>query len=578
MADFPSVPSHGIAHSAAKAAIQDIAVRILTLPEGLRDNPQALRLNGTVLGPGENGGIDVRTDRGVITIVLRDAGSLPAGRQIEIDIPAGRIPQAANIRPAQSAIPGLQPVPPAVPASDLALTRTPLLRPEELTISLDQLAGTARPPASGSLIPGQILRLLPSGDALPVATDTQGILNFFGKVAAQAPDMTPEIHNAYKALLSRLDFSALTAGLPKEAGPKFTPVLQSLGQAFDLPELSASFGIQSIGAASRPVMPHSLPLDTYLNAFSGEADGIPASPQIAMPVQSNPVPVKTGPQSPALFAQVLGFTEAGLPVLALPVSGGIQSYVLQFAARNIQIGSGLILTPIAAPDANGLQNGAAPVDDLLRPGAWSSWQELLDLPAPAFPGREGFLNLLPRADQPRQFGALAALFVAAFRSGDIESLFAPKTLESLRRAGGGAALRSLLSDAGTAGRLESAPLPNDWKAVALPLFQDNQVFRLPVYYKSWPDDSDGNETDARRKVNRFLFALHLSRMGDIQVDGFMRRKNLDTILRTKAPLSVAMQHAVRCLYASAMERSDLTGEIAFQSKPEQFVEIGTASF
>ena len=72
---------------------------------------------------------------------------------------------------------------------------------------------------------------------------------------------------------------------------------------------------------------------------------------------------------------------------------------------------------------------------------------------------------------------------------------------------------------------------------------------------------------------RFLFDLSLSRMGAVQVDGFMQSQRLDIILRTRTPLSPPMQRQMKQLYAGAMDKSRLTGELSFQSRPEQWVDF-----
>jgi hypothetical protein len=59
----------------------------------------------------------------------------------------------------------------------------------------------------------------------------------------------------------------------------------------------------------------------------------------------------------------------------------------------------------------------------------------------------------------------------------------------------------------------------------------------------------------------------------VQVDGFLKQNNLDLILRTKTPVSSGMQETMKRLYTQTVEKSNLTGELGFQFKPDQWVEF-----
>jgi hypothetical protein len=134
------------------------------------------------------------------------------------------------------------------------------------------------------------------------------------------------------------------------------------------------------------------------------------------------------------------------------------------------------------------------------------------------------------------------------------------------------ALRAVHSDIALGNRADTQALSQDWRATILPYYHDQQVHKLPLFYKHGQEE-EKDESGRRRQTLRFLFDLKLSRMGQVQVDGFMQPERLDMIMRTKTPLSVPMQSMMKGLYVGAMEKSNLRGELSFQFKPENWVSL-----
>jgi hypothetical protein len=172
-------------------------------------------------------------------------------------------------------------------------------------------------------------------------------------------------------------------------------------------------------------------------------------------------------------------------------------------------------------------------------------------------------------------GALSLFFLSVLRSGgQIENMMTTETVALLKQMGKIDSLRAANADMGIASRLDNLTLPQDWRMALLPLMWENQIYKAPLYYKHYPEEGgkDDNDAKKRRKL-RFLFDLKLSRMGGVQVDGFMQSERLDIILRTKSPLSPPMQSQMKRIYAGAMDKSRLTGDLSFQFKPEHWVDF-----
>ena len=316
--------------------------------------------------------------------------------------------------------------------------------------------------------------------------------------------------------------------------------------------------------------------------ISNPATPLPITPQTPAPITPQIPELPANP--PALLGQVTGFTQSGQPIisLALPGSGGTQNYAMQFVANNIIEGSPIIVTPLPhaalepkigiVPFGIGASQNLA---DWAQGDTWESLQNLMTSvnhlnPALAAP----LVQMLPTAAAPQNLGALSLFFLSMMRTGDLETWINEPTAALLKETGKIDILRQLSGDVAMSNKFEASTMPNDWRGIMLPFWNNGQVNKLPLYYKQWSEENDADENNTRRKkTTRFLFELKLSRMGQVQVDGFMKQEKLDMILRTKSIISANMQQALKITYTKAMERSNLSGEITFQFKPEQWVNI-----
>lgn len=688
----PALPPAALAGASAKAKTDQIAVRLILIPDGARDSTQPSRLSGTVAGLNADGSLNIRTDKGDVLIQLKDRGSLPQGLKIEIEIPAGRNPQQVNIKasepapsqsssqplPSQSAPTLAQAIteqPPTSPrvnpetgkaslaspppvTAERGTALTPLLplpaklQPETLrdVISSAELKMTIDkslplPVAGGPLQAGQMIRLLPvPPNSLPqniAATLTtplsipELVSNLVGQIESIPKDQT-QLRTTLITMLSRLDLSALmssktipqaiqpssTLGMPVKDGaaatiPSPTAGTPSLTTTSATPAIIATPHtqliakidslIQSVGLPtafrnsanhlSSPQLPTSMSLfnpsksvDGKIMAFQNQSSPLPVSlPPSTTQDSTNIIPLQNQAISPA---QILGFTKEGLPVLSVPLpnTGLTQVYTMQFKADNVNAGSPVFiaLDPVSTKATQILfiqaADGTLSLDQNLskttlngwiNSGTWDSMDDLLKNLVHISPTHaQSFAQMIPSPTQPHTMPALSLFFLSLIRSGDTDGWIANEAISLMRQMGKADILRSATSDMVVASKLENIQLPQDWRMTMLPLLWENQIHKAPLYYKHLPDDADKEAADAqKRRRLRFLFDLNLSRMGGVQVDGFMQSERLDIILRTKSPLSRPMQTEMKRIYAGAMEKSRLTGDLSFQFKPEQWVDL-----
>ena len=637
----------------AKAAVQAVAVRLISVPSTLQNNISPVRVEGTVAGQEPDGSLVVETERGIVQLILKDKQGLPKGMRLEIDIPAGRAPQNAAIRAAP-------PPPEAAPTlSQQIRLDTPLtslernvnLDSETLDVVIQSRSTALQPPVSnaasriagGELQLGQFVRLIPippnaAANALanPVTTLPQTGNTTFGAPfstssfpaltasASIEPVLSALVSNIQSlpasdtalrpqlvTLLSRISVPPTLQSSPNSATQQ---LIQNINRILQSPEAqqiiqSAQNPAVASGASATPrSFNPTVPIDVQILGFQNSAASTtPASqlqanataplslpltgtPRTAGATQSAPAATliissqsvsPTSQSSTAItIAQVVGQSAEGLPVVEVPApaSGMIQNYVMQFAAQNIQVP--------ASPDA-----ASAPLLMSILPqnpstsashgiASWGALQELFfalnELPMQggvAASAAQSLAGILPSPAQPHNLGAMALFFLAMVKSGDIDSWMPQNALDILRQTTrGNGILKSAADDMVATSKTQGMAMPHDWRGVTIPLLWEQQIHKIPLYYKHLPDEGAENEERKKRRL-RFLFDLNLSRMGGVQVDGFMEAQKLDLIVRTKSPLSPPMQSRMKQLYAGAVERSNLTGELSFQFKPEHWVDF-----
>lgn len=290
-------------------------------------------------------------------------------------------------------------------------------------------------------------------------------------------------------------------------------------------------------------------------------------------------PLTSGTTRPhVISAIVTGFTPQNLPLIAIRWPGGTLSpnFVLQFAAAGLEVGSEIILHPqsrIAMPSTiPGVPASTNPVWPLMEASIlWPAMDDLYQSLAQMSPqAAQSLARIVPSPAAPNQLGAAALLFVAVLRAGDINGWLGDRKIDSIVKSGKSNVMSRLLQDMTNAGRSNADSGPADWKSYPLPMLWQNEISKVMLHLKSERDPQDKENKDGS---TRFILDLSLSRMGEVQLDGMLRGKRLDMIVRTELPVSYTMQEAMKKAYADALEGTDIFGELGFQGDMKQWMRV-----
>lgn len=167
-------------------------------------------------------------------------------------------------------------------------------------------------------------------------------------------------------------------------------------------------------------------------------------------------------------------------------------------------------------------------------------------------------------------------FLAALRMGNVESWLGEPALSALRGGGRKDLAERLSQDFGKLASLSKNVIAGEWRAISMPLMQQDQhIHMIQLFLRHMPPDenSQGEEQGTPQKMTRFILNLHLSRMGDMQLDGFLHKKRFDLILRSEEKLPAAIRQELLQKFAAGLDQTGMQGGMTFQTRAESWMQI-----
>ncbi len=268
----------------------------------------------------------------------------------------------------------------------------------------------------------------------------------------------------------------------------------------------------------------------------------------------------------AITGVVTGFTPQNLPILNVQWPSGTlsQNLILQFPADNVDVGTHILFQ---AQSSSAFTAGTAlkPALNIPLMEASSFWPVMDDmfqsLSQSSSPMAQMLARVLPSPANPSGIGAAALLFIASVRAGDISGWLGDKKIEALTKSGKETLVKRLMQDAGNAVQSNTDSSTPEWRSYPIPMLWQNEISKVMLHIKH---DREADGKDGKEGSTRFIMDLSLNRMGEVQLDGLLRGKRLDLLVRTQMPISLSMQDAMKKAYADALQGTDIFGELGFQ--------------
>lgn len=585
------------ANNAADSATPNL--KIVKIPKSLERNDRPQKLRGEVTQKDNDGTIHVRTDKGDVTLKAEQRVVIDKGDVVEIKIEQGNPPQTANIRPAPKQASQTTVQTPQIPAAHYTQITADIGLPPNL--SAQELINGA--PIKVEIFPSQQLPTITHLSSEIITTNVDLISN-----------LPLIIENAPTAPLT---LQTLLADIAQPALPHLSETILAppTGQSPETPLSSVSLQqpiteIPLHFIASKTISaPAEFPIE--ISKTSPKTLSLPTLSEVKVtditpplaelhaptrPEEHTETRLTTSKNHPQLsekagetHAILVGFTEnKHLPIIRItvPENRSDQHYTLQTPVSGIPVGTQIELTTTLTPAVeNALSTSlTAPLPSLnpasfFTPEIWPIMQEIQATLIQANPQvAQAFSNIIANAAAPVQLNATALFFIAALRSGDLQSWVGDKAIETLKRAGKSDLLNRLGNEMSSLARLSSEPAPQEWRTLSLPMAWQNDIHKLVMHYRRENENGADNEQNGTGTKTRFIMDLNLSQMGKVQLDGLFIGNpegigRLDLILRTEQGFSQAMKQDMRVAYKNALEDTNFTGELSFQGQIDGWVNI-----
>lgn len=177
---------------------------------------------------------------------------------------------------------------------------------------------------------------------------------------------------------------------------------------------------------------------------------------------------------------------------------------------------------------------------------------VLDKAAPAL--AQQMRSTLAPGTAPALAGTLLFLLGALYRGA-----WPGEAVDHALTAAGQDRLRQKLgADVAELGRLSTDESTGEWQVLTVPLLSGAAVEPLRLYVRRRGAAPDTPEDGAR-----FVLEAELSRLGAMQLDGMVRGRRLDVVLRTHTPLPPDLRAEAAGVFRSSSAAHGLAGDIVF---------------
>ncbi len=490
------------------AAVSVGEVGLEGVPARLSQLFRPVVITGTVIGQADDGTTRVRTQAG--EVVLRTGASLPADSSVTLQIGAGQPPTRANVFLTSQA---------GNAAIAGTLAQLPNLGAEEPAPASVSGAGgkfasigaDGHVPAPGTVVPAQVL-----SSPVPPSQGASAQVLSGGLPAVSAPASSAA--------------SLVVAGAAGQGQPPQGPVSGPIPQAVTLSLVpGATVAVRILGADGG---------GGAMEAGSGRV----------------------------LAGTIAGSTNSGQPVLVTSQGS------LSLAVRGPLPQGMKLLVELVDPRQLVF---AHPADGGAAGAGAQRWPALFETFA-ALGGPEGALvqsllgTIVPRPN--RKLAAALAFFLDRVRHGDARGWLGEEATGALEKDGRGDELARLTDDFRAAAREAAETPPGEWRPLAIPVWDGAAFQRVELYVKALRDDAEqGDRKGVGERSHRFILDLDLSRFGALQLDGLVKQRRFDLILRSHCSLPDALRGDLSRSFSASLDAVGFSGGLAFQAGSRNWV-------
>lgn len=107
----------------------------------------------------------------------------------------------------------------------------------------------------------------------------------------------------------------------------------------------------------------------------------------------------------------------------------------------------------------------------------------------------------------------------------------------------------------------------EWRFVNLPQRSEQGLRELRCFFRH-QDHGGGKDGKGGDKATRFVLELELERHGELQLDGLVRARRFDLLLRSRRPLPALVRGDLMALFEEANAIAGYNGQLVFQASAD----------
>jgi len=547
MPDIPAASPVSPASTATTTGGNNIVVEtaVNNVPDKIAQLARQIEVSGTLANLPAGGSVTLNTVIGPLVLMLPQLAQAQQDKLLQqlITLFQNQRPLTVVLQPGNPPSQAFLLLPPASQATQYQSSAANFLQSSFQTSSPAQNA----PPLLPNLVLSAVV--LPRGVAIPVAPGQFGSSPYNIPNPAAGFSTIPAGANA--GVISAADFVPPDALVAEEEFAKLgQQVPGALPQAATLP--------------NQPVVPNALALDepnvsAGISLQPGAELTLRIGAVITLPEQGAPAVPPPVLQNNQIIATVTGNAPGGQAILK---AGDATLFVRQ--PVDAPVGTQLVLTVEPA------RTGVAAYVTASDP-QFAALQQIMSALAQADPAaaHQIFASRLPQPGEALP-GALL-FFLSVIRQGDVRNWLGNGALDMLARIGKAELVAKFAQELQQAAQTSRDTMVGEWKTYSVPLQDHNQLTTLYFHVHGERRQHQGsgkNEGDAQQPgptQMRFLIDVRMSRLGSLQLDGFLRPRQLDMIVRSEYALPPWLNQELRESYGKTMNAIGYIGSIGFQS-------------
>jgi len=108
----------------------------------------------------------------------------------------------------------------------------------------------------------------------------------------------------------------------------------------------------------------------------------------------------------------------------------------------------------------------------------------------------------------------------------------------------------------------------------MPILDGHHIQQIRLWLRQHRDEDRRRSQKRDREATRFVLEVELSELGDLQLDGLVRGKHFDLMLRSRCSLPSDMRREIVRIFDEANAIGGYSGSVGFQASADwQFLSL-----